>query len=111
MLCVFVLVGSRTLFACQRLDGRVHGFNRLFDLHFVLKAVVLCSWPAHTNSTQKSAKWCVYALEGTTYLVRLACHETVVFAIDVKIVLRHDSNEDFRARASKHLFCTRRGQK
>lgn len=62
----------------------------------------------NTQSHQESAKRWVYALGGATYLFRLACNETVVFAIDVKIVLRHDSKVDFRARASKHLFCTRR---
>lgn len=106
MLCFFVFVGSRTLFACQRLDGGAHSFDGLFDMYFVLKVVVLYS--QQSNSTKKSANWCVYALKGVTYLFGLACHETVVFAIDVKIVLRHDSRADFRARASKHLFCTRR---
>ena len=112
MPCFFVFVGSRTFFTCQRLDGGAHGFDRLFDLHFVLKAVVLYASPAPNTQFHRAraqvSKTVRICARGATYLLRLARHETVVFAINVKIVLRHDSKAEFRARASKHLFCTRR---
>lgn len=47
----------------------------------------------------------MYARKETTYRLHLARYKTVVFTVNVKSVLRHDSN---RAKASKYLFCTRR---
>ena len=95
LLCFFILVRSGSLFACQRFDRGAHGFNRLFDLYFILEPVVL--FVTHQPiPTRKSAKRCLYALGVVPpHLFRLASHETVVFAIDVKIVLRHDSKGRF----------------